>query len=150
MRKFLLLSLPMILMLVCMWAIGTEAVTTPEGSVPQDLTTAKVEAPEIKANLDAQHRRKNAIMQERLTEQEQVSEAEKPVSLTPSTPSLLGLDGAVIEGRDKKPFEGKANVPNPGLILQGGDDIGSATEIASLPYSDTGTTEGYTDDYDEQ
>ena len=140
----------MILMLVCMWAIGTEAVTTPEGSVPQDLTTGKVETPEIKANLDAQHRRKNAIMQERLTEQEQVSEAEKPVTLTPSTPSLLGLDGTVIDGREKKPFEGKANVPNPGLILQGGDDIGSATEIASLPYTDAGTTEGYTDDYDEQ
>jgi hypothetical protein len=32
---------------------------------------------------------------------------------------------------------------------QGGDDCASATVIASLPYSDVGTTAGYTNDYDE-
>ena len=32
---------------------------------------------------------------------------------------------------------------------QGGDTCETATEIASLPYSDTGTTDGYENDYDE-
>ena len=32
---------------------------------------------------------------------------------------------------------------------QGGDTVGEATVIDELPYSDTGTTVGYTDDYDE-
>ncbi len=39
------------------------------------------------------------------------------------------------------------NVPHPGL--QGGDTIANATVIASLPYFDSGTTVGYTDNYDE-
>ena len=37
------------------------------------------------------------------------------------------------------------NVPNP--ILQGGDLISNATVISSLPYSDTGTTMGFNNDY---
>jgi hypothetical protein len=49
----------------------------------------------------------------------------------------------------KPAFTGTPNVPDPNVILQGGDNIGSATVIPSLPYHDTGTTSGYTDDYDE-
>ena len=37
--------------------------------------------------------------------------------------------------------------PDPAVILQGGDDIANATVISSLPYSDAGTTTGYTNDY---
>ena len=33
-------------------------------------------------------------------------------------------------------------------VRQGGDDCGSATVIGSIPFSDTGTTGGYADDYD--
>ncbi len=33
--------------------------------------------------------------------------------------------------------------------LQGGDNIGSATAIGSIPFSDVGTTTGYTNDYNE-
>jgi hypothetical protein len=39
------------------------------------------------------------------------------------------------------------NIPNP--IRQGGDSIATATLIPALPYSDSGTTAGYVDDYDE-
>lgn len=39
--------------------------------------------------------------------------------------------------------------PNPNVILQGGDTCDTATVIGSLPYSDSGTTVGYTNDYDE-
>ena len=35
----------------------------------------------------------------------------------------------------------------PQAILQGGDTFGDAVTIASLPYTDSGTTEGYTRDY---
>ena len=41
------------------------------------------------------------------------------------------------------------SVPDPDVILQGGDDISTATPIAALPFSDNGTTTGYTNDYDE-
>jgi hypothetical protein len=41
------------------------------------------------------------------------------------------------------------NRPDPGLIAQGGDNISTATPIPNLPFYDTGTTTGYTDDYDE-
>ncbi|MCP4584188.1 MAG: hypothetical protein GY839_21460 [candidate division Zixibacteria bacterium] len=40
--------------------------------------------------------------------------------------------------------------PDPNVILQGGDNIASATVIGAIPYSDTGTTVGYTHDYDEE
>jgi len=36
----------------------------------------------------------------------------------------------------------------PQIILQGGDNIGSATPIPSLPFSASGTTTGFIDDYD--
>jgi hypothetical protein len=50
---------------------------------------------------------------------------------------------------EKTPSNRTPNVPDPGVILQGGDDIANATVIASLPYDITGTTAGYTDDDDE-
>jgi uncharacterized repeat protein (TIGR01451 family) len=39
--------------------------------------------------------------------------------------------------------------PDPMVILQGGDTCANATVINSLPYTDDGTTVGYTNDYDE-
>jgi hypothetical protein len=45
----------------------------------------------------------------------------------------------------KTPQTYPENVRNP--ALQGGDTIFSATVIPALPYSDSGTTVGYTDDY---
>ncbi len=41
-----------------------------------------------------------------------------------------------------------AVTPDPNVILQGGDNMASATVIPSIPYSDAGTTIGFTDDYD--
>jgi hypothetical protein len=38
------------------------------------------------------------------------------------------------------------NIPNP--ILQGGDTFANATVIPDLPYNDSGTTVGYTNNYD--
>jgi hypothetical protein len=35
-------------------------------------------------------------------------------------------------------------------VRQGGDTVGDATVIDAVPYSDVGTTAGYTDDYDEE
>ncbi len=42
-----------------------------------------------------------------------------------------------------------APLPDPDVILQGGDTCATATVIGSLPYTDAGTTVGYTNDYDE-
>jgi hypothetical protein len=47
----------------------------------------------------------------------------------------------------KTPQSYPANVPAP--ERQGGDTIATATLIPMIPYSDTGTTAGYTDDYNE-
>ncbi|MFQ5499880.1 MAG: hypothetical protein ACE5FH_09425, partial [Candidatus Zixiibacteriota bacterium] len=51
--------------------------------------------------------------------------------------------------KDKPLYTGPHNVEDPMLVKQGGDDIATATVIPSLPYSNTGTTDGYADDYDE-
>ncbi len=50
--------------------------------------------------------------------------------------------------QDKPAYTGAKNVPDQNVILQGGDNCATATVISSLPYSDAGTTAGYTDDYD--
>ena len=47
----------------------------------------------------------------------------------------------------KSPVAYPENIPDP--ARQGGDTIWSALVIPGLPYSDSGTTAGYTDDYDE-
>jgi hypothetical protein len=46
------------------------------------------------------------------------------------------------------PDNSPAPDPNPNVTKQGGDNIGSAVAI-TMPYSNTGTTVGYTNDYDE-
>jgi hypothetical protein len=43
---------------------------------------------------------------------------------------------------------GYSTSPRGRMILQGGDNFGTATVIPGLPYSDTGTTAGYVHDYD--
>jgi hypothetical protein len=50
---------------------------------------------------------------------------------------------------EKVPGNVIAPAPDPNVILQGGDNIGTATPITILPYNDAGTTSGYTDDYNE-
>ena len=48
---------------------------------------------------------------------------------------------------NKAPYTGAPYV-NPDVVLQGGDTFATATDIASLPYSNVGTTTGYVNDYD--
>ncbi|HSN55939.1 MAG TPA: hypothetical protein VLT32_14800 [Candidatus Sulfomarinibacteraceae bacterium] len=50
---------------------------------------------------------------------------------------------------DKTPTTVVPPPPDPDVILQGGDTCATATVISSLPYTDDGTTVGYTNDYDE-
>jgi len=56
---------------------------------------------------------------------------------------------SMIAAPDKPASGLPPNVPTPDNVRQGGDNIGSATGIPSLPFSDNGTTTGYIDDYDE-
>ncbi|MFH2036263.1 MAG: GEVED domain-containing protein [Candidatus Zixiibacteriota bacterium] len=50
---------------------------------------------------------------------------------------------------EKAPYSGpQAPAPDVNVTKQGGDDIASAVAI-TMPYSNTGTNVGYTDDYDE-
>jgi hypothetical protein len=66
---------------------------------------------------------------------------------------VLGLNGAAAAydlGRQapaKSPVSCPENIPAP--VRQGGDTIATALLIPSLPYNDTGTTAGFTNDYDE-
>jgi hypothetical protein len=57
-----------------------------------------------------------------------------------STPTAARIP--VVKDRSAQP------VPNPIHIDQGGDTIASATPIVGLPYTDSGTTTGYVDNYD--
>jgi hypothetical protein len=62
--------------------------------------------------------------------------------------AVVGIAGAQELGSRapaKVPGTTPADVPNP--IRQGGDTIATATVITSLPYSDTGTTTGFWNDY---
>ncbi len=47
----------------------------------------------------------------------------------------------------KTPRSYPESIPNP--VRQGGDTFASAFTIPSLPFTDTGTTAGYANDYDE-
>jgi hypothetical protein len=47
----------------------------------------------------------------------------------------------------KVPQSYPENIPDP--VRQGGDTVANATVIYSVPYNDSGTTVGYTNDYDE-
>ncbi|MBD3402610.1 hypothetical protein GF420_06920 [candidate division GN15 bacterium] len=49
----------------------------------------------------------------------------------------------------KAPPEGEAPPPSQATTKQGGDTVADAVVIPSVPYSNTGTTVGYTNDYDE-
>jgi hypothetical protein len=62
-----------------------------------------------------------------------------------ATASAAASDAASSTPRQKP---NPAVAPPPGY-LQGGDTIETATLIEELPYDTTGTTAGYTDDYDE-
>jgi hypothetical protein len=61
--------------------------------------------------------------------------------------AVLATAGAAFA--DKPNPDVDPTPPDPTLIRQGGDIIADATPIAALPFTDTGTTAGYTDDYDE-
>jgi len=64
---------------------------------------------------------------------------------------VLGLVGVAAasdlgnQAPEKIPGIYPENVPNP--VLQGGDTIANATVIPGLPYTDSGTTAGYVDNY---
>ena len=63
---------------------------------------------------------------------------------------LVGVAAAYDLGNQapvKSPVSYPENIPNP--VRQGGDTVANATVIPALPYNDSGTTVGYTDDYDE-
>ncbi|MCD6162118.1 MAG: cell envelope integrity protein TolA [candidate division Zixibacteria bacterium] len=66
----------------------------------------------------------------------------RTVDMAQSAQLALAID-------DKAPSNNSPNKPNPSVILQGGDDIANATVIAALPYDVMGTTDSYTNDYDE-
>jgi len=63
--------------------------------------------------------------------------------------SALATDANLSYDNIKTPTAVTPNVPDPNVILQGGDNINDATVISTLPYNTTGTTAGYTNDYDE-
>ncbi len=63
-----------------------------------------------------------------------------------STTSAIALDtGNVMQPKPTTTYP--ASIPDPDR--QGGDTIADAVVIPSLPFSDAGTTAGYTNDYDE-
>jgi hypothetical protein len=69
--------------------------------------------------------------------------------------ALALLLGAVMAAADPASISPTAPVkPDPGIVppegsFQGGDTIDTAVVITDIPYSTTGTTAGYTNDYDE-
>lgn len=60
----------------------------------------------------------------------------------------LVASAAMAEKPKEIRVEGPTYHGGGSAILQGGEDISTATIIGGLPYNDTGTTDGYLDDYD--
>jgi hypothetical protein len=82
-----------------------------------------------------------------------VTAGENTESLTSLTRDGLSsaISSSTVQGEavQKEEIEVTPNVPDPDVLLQGGDNILTATAIEELPFSDEGTTAGYIDDYDE-
>lgn len=70
-----------------------------------------------------------------------------PNRLCSASAAGSSLPGGILV--EKPPSEGEAPPPDPNVIMQGGDTCATATVIPSLPYSVSGSTVGYTNDYDE-
>ncbi len=73
-----------------------------------------------------------------------ISYAYPDKSVAPGT-----YDNLSTTGVEKPDYSGPVNEPDENVYRQGGDLISSATAIATDSYSNTGTTVGYNDDYDE-
>lgn len=66
------------------------------------------------------------------------------------TMSMEDMMRAKKEMAPKKPYLGPQNIPNENTINSvGGDDVGTATVIGGLPFTDVAATTGFNDDYDE-
>jgi hypothetical protein len=80
----------------------------------------------------------------------QVSNVKKNIERAPTATNPRYKDRAAAKLKKETTHKswGVATPPDPNVILQGGDNMGDAFVISSLPFSDAGTTAGYTDDYD--
>lgn len=59
-------------------------------------------------------------------------------------------DATALSSAKDKPMSTVSPPPfDQSVVKQGGDDVSTATVIPSIPYTNSGTTAGYTDDYDE-
>jgi hypothetical protein len=67
-------------------------------------------------------------------------------ALAPNTKNALNFDAAMAE---KLSVDRGGGIHNPIYVNVGGDTIGSATPIASIPYADGGNTCQFTHQYDE-
>ncbi|MFQ5453058.1 MAG: hypothetical protein ACE5D6_02590, partial [Candidatus Zixiibacteriota bacterium] len=90
-------------------------------------------------------------------------EANRGAEKQANFPSLKAKGGVAIQKSEfgyttlgarpdflKEEYNGPANVVDMEMISrQGGDDIASAAVVGGLPFSSSGTTSGYNDDYDE-
>jgi len=63
--------------------------------------------------------------------------------------SATNPNAEIMRSATKAPSTHSPNVPDPGVILQGGDTIDDATVISSLPFTTQGTNVGYSNDYEE-
>jgi len=72
------------------------------------------------------------------------------IAKSAGTMSMEDMMRAKKEAPPKKAHMGVANIPNENTINSvGGDDVGSATVIAGLPFADLASNAGFTDDYEE-
>ena len=77
------------------------------------------------------------------------------VTITWDHPDLTDFDPSLLDLIDEEKVDDPSSYhiydqsAYPDRTRQGGDTVDDATVIDELPYYNTGTTEGYTDDYDE-
>jgi len=112
---------------------------TNTGTATLNFTAIGTQDPFLRRNLDAIRNSLNGVKDASIATK--TSEVRSPMAIAP------GYAGNAI--KEKPTSNVIPPAPNPNMILQGGDDIATATVIPSLPYTDAGTTAGYTHNYNE-
>ncbi|MEE9553910.1 MAG: hypothetical protein V3W18_06390, partial [candidate division Zixibacteria bacterium] len=158
--------------LLCTWSMVV-ADNSPSTSTTNTATIEKVSQEDIEAN----RAEKDALVEERAAERQKARGNTQPLHSSNVADQPLKTDVTYSPGEKarimsereaafqadrpansffdssvKPPEKPDINVtpsaPDQNVILQGGDTCDDATPIPGLPYTDDGTTVGYTNDYD--
>ena len=130
-----------VLTLLCTWAVV--------GADQTPITPTTSSAPKAEKERPAQEMLSGKASLSNVAPVQLAVPAEAEAEIQQAEPAVMQAREFALPVPVKAPYTGPENVPDPNVILQGGDRCEDATPIPAIPYTDNGTTVGYTNDYDE-